>query len=64
MLQLRVPPALAALRLALFSPRALVPTLSVRDISQLDLVRLRAKGITGILFDKDNCIVRAAMRPV
>jgi len=56
MFQLRVPPALAALRLVLTRPRALVPTLTVRDVSQLDFVRLRARGVTGIVFDKDDCL--------
>ena len=28
------------------------------DVSQLDFVRLRARGVTGIVFDKDDCLVR------
>ena len=31
------------------------------DVSQLDFVRLRARGVTGIVFDKDDCLVRESL---
>ncbi|KAI0056141.1 hypothetical protein BV25DRAFT_1814552 [Artomyces pyxidatus] len=41
---------------ALFNPRLLLPSLTVRDIRQLDFAALRRAGYRGAIFDKDNCL--------
>lgn len=48
--------------LALFQvavrPGLLLPRIIVRDIRELDLEKLKARGITGVVFDKDNCLTK------
>ena len=46
-------------RVALY-PSLLLSLCWHADIRELDLERLKARGITGVVFDKDNCLVRDA----
>jgi len=39
-------------------PRSLVPKITIKDIRQLNLEKLKKKGITGIVIDRDNCITK------
>ncbi|KAF8633371.1 hypothetical protein AX17_004542 [Amanita inopinata Kibby_2008] len=52
---LNVPGLLVPFQL-LVNPRLVLPSLSVKDIRQIDFVALRKAGYRGIVFDKDNCL--------
>ncbi|KAH9965375.1 mitochondrial PGP phosphatase-domain-containing protein [Russula dissimulans] len=41
---------------ALFNPRLLLPSITVRDIRYLNFAALRDAGYRGAIFDKDNCL--------
>ena len=42
--------------------RVLITSLSQTDIRQIDFAALRREGYRGIIFDKDNCLVRSAFQ--
>lgn len=44
---------------SLIKPSILQPRLQVPSIAQLDWAAFKGRGITGVILDKDNCIVRA-----
>lgn len=44
---------------AVFKPSILQPTLKVPSIASLDFARFKQRGVTGVVLDKDNCIVSA-----
>ncbi|KIY65307.1 HAD-superfamily phosphatase [Cylindrobasidium torrendii FP15055 ss-10] len=52
---LNVPGLLVPIQLLWF-PRVILPSLSVKDIRQLDFVALKNAGFRGAVFDKDNCL--------
>lgn len=41
--------------------RVLITSLSQTDIRQIDFAALRREGYRGVVFDKDNCLVRSAV---
>lgn len=43
---------------AIVKPTILRPTLRVGSIASLDLAQLKARGVSGVIIDKDNCLVR------
>jgi len=45
---------------AIAKPAILRPTLRVPSIASLDLAQLKAKGVSGVIIDKDNCLVRSS----
>ncbi|KZT39106.1 HAD-superfamily phosphatase [Sistotremastrum suecicum HHB10207 ss-3] len=50
-----VPAILAALKLAI-RPHLIVPSITIRDIRQLNFNALKDAGYKGVVFDKDNCV--------
>lgn len=46
---------------ALVRPAILQPRLVVPDISALDWAAFKARGVRGVVIDKDNCITRPAV---
>lgn len=42
---------------AIVKPSILQPTLKVPSIASLDFARFKQRGVTGVVLDKDNCIV-------
>lgn len=42
---------------AIFRPTVLQPNLKVTSIAALDFAAFKSRGITGVVLDKDNCIV-------
>ncbi len=51
-------PAVAGCLAAFVRPGLLLPDIAVRDIRSLDWSALRAAGVQGVVFDKDNCLTR------
>lgn len=48
---------ISASLLAVVRPAILRPTLRVPSIASLDFNELKAQGVTGVVLDKDNCLV-------
>ena len=45
---------------AVYKPSILLPRLIIPDITHLDFLAFKRNGITGVVIDKDNCIVRVS----
>lgn len=52
-------PALKKLGSLLRNPSLVVPQISIKSLSELDFVKLKARGVKYLVFDKDNTLTRA-----